>query len=107
MIPRPPRSTRATTLFPYTPLFRSAGLFRPASLFRGLDVARDLLDECCLRVEDGLVPQPLPHLDDEPLPVEVALEIQEEGLDAALGASVVRVRPDRDRGTMPEPEARV
>src|SRR3546814_5662362 len=26
MIPRPPRSTRTDTLFPYTPLFRSLGL---------------------------------------------------------------------------------
>src|SRR3546814_4208150 len=38
MIPRPPRSTRTDTLFPYTPLFRSAGLVRhglvPARVLR-------------------------------------------------------------------------
>src|SRR5262245_6210460 len=80
---------------------------RPPSLLRGLHVAGDLLDERSLRVEDGLISKPLPHLDDEPLPVEVAFEIQEEGLDAALGSSVVGVRADRDRGAMPEPEARI
>src|SRR5262245_46516072 len=80
---------------------------RPASLLRGLDIARDLLDERGLRIEDGLVAKPLPHLDDEPLSVEVAFEIEEEGLDAALGAPVVRVRADRDGGAMAEPEAGV
>src|SRR3546814_2465006 len=29
MIPRPPRSTRTDTLFPYTTLFRSTGLLQP------------------------------------------------------------------------------
>src|SRR3546814_13966625 len=36
MVPRPPRSTRTDTLFPYTTLFRSLG---PTLSFRGLDNA--------------------------------------------------------------------
>src|SRR6188474_1905924 len=77
---------------------------RPPSLLRGFDVAGDLLDECGLRLEDGLVPQSLPQLDDEPLSVEVAVEVEEEGLDPALRAAVVRVRADRDGRAVIQPE---
>src|SRR3546814_11422617 len=36
MLPRPPRSTRTTTLFPYTTLFRS---WRESAAFAGVDAA--------------------------------------------------------------------
>ena len=58
-------------------------------------------------LEDRLVAEPLPQLDDEPLAVEVALEVEEERLDPPLRAAVVRVRADRDRGAVPERLARV
>src|SRR5581483_11021913 len=47
------------------------------------------------------VAEPLPELDDEPPPVEVAAEVQQEGLDPALGPAVVRVDADRDGGPVP------
>src|SRR5205085_10050757 len=64
-------------------------------------VAPDLLDELGLRRERALLPQPGPQLEDEAAPVEVALEVEEEGLHPALLAAVVRIRPDRDRGSVP------
>src|SRR5512133_2794084 len=53
---------------------------------------------CALDVvlEGLLVPQPFPELDDQPPAVEVAREVEEEGLDASLAAAVVRVHHDRD-----------
>ena len=53
-----------------------------------------------------LVAQPLPELDDEPLAVEVAVEVEQERLDPPLRAAVVRVRADRDCGAVPERLAR-
>ena len=61
-----------------------------------LDVAGDLVDQRLLALERLLVAQPLPELDDQPPAVEVALEVEQERLDASLAAAVVRVRPDRD-----------
>jgi len=69
--------------------------------FRGLDVASDLGDEFLLARESTLVSQSAPELDDQPLAVEVAFEIEQERLHAALMTAVVRVRPDRDRGAVP------
>ena len=64
---------------------------------RSLDVAGDLVDQRLLGLEYRLVAQALPQLDDEPLPVQVALEVEQERLDPPLRAAVLRVRPDRDR----------
>src|SRR4051794_3405553 len=64
---------------------------------RLLDVARDLLDQLGLAPEGALVPQPAPQLDDEARAVEVAGEVEQEGLDPALVAAVVRVDADRYR----------
>ena len=63
---------------------------------RLLDVPCDLRDELGLARERHLVAEPLPELDDEPLPVEIALPVEQERLDAPLGAAVVRVDADRD-----------
>src|SRR5262245_55090608 len=52
-----------------------------------------------LVLERPLVAQPGPQLDRELSPVEVALEVEEERLDAPLLPAVVRIRPDRDRRT--------
>ena len=71
------------------------------------DVPRDLLDERFLRLEDGLVAQPFPELDHEPLAVEVAFVLEEVGLDPSLAAAVVWIRSDRDRGSVPTRRARV
>src|SRR5512134_737143 len=79
----------------------------PAGALRSLDVGGDLGDQRGFRLEHRLVPEALPQLDDEPLPVEVALEVEEVRLDPALGAAVVRIRPDRDRRAVAEPESRV
>ena len=60
-----------------------------------------------LALEDLLVTEARPELHDEPPAVQIAVEVQEVGLDPALGAAVVRVRPDRDRSAMLERLARV
>jgi len=49
---------------------------------RPLHVVLDRRDELRLRAERRLVPQPLPELDDQPLVVEVALEVEQVRLDA-------------------------
>ena len=79
---------------------------RPCGALGLLDVARDLSDELLLALEGPLVPQALPELDDQPPPVEVALEVEQERLDPPLVAAVVRVDADRDRGAVPERGAR-
>src|SRR3546814_8727748 len=61
MIPRPPRSTRTDTRFPYTTLFRSAGVVDDQLVALDLRVlrghfARDLQEQARGRLEDvGLV----------------------------------------------------
>ena len=47
------------------------------------------------------------ELDDHPLPVEVAGEIEQERLDPPFRAAVVRVQADRDRSSMVERRAGV
>ena len=74
---------------------------------RRLDVARDLRDQLFLGREHRLVAEPLPELDDEPLAVEVAVEVEQVRLDAPLGAAVVRVRAHRDRRPVLERAARI
>src|SRR2546429_479719 len=74
---------------------------RRSGLPSGFHVASDLLHELSLRRERALLAEPGPELEDEPLPVEVALEVEEERLHPALLAAVVRVRPDRDCGAVP------
>ena len=66
----------------------------------GRDISGDLLDELGFAREDGLVAEALPEFDDQPLAVEIALEVEQERLDPALGAAVVRVDADRDRGAV-------
>src|SRR5437868_5126135 len=92
---RPP--TRAAAAPPRSsgPAERSDGARRGAR--RG-DVAGDLVDQVLLAREGSLVAQALPQLDDEPAPVQVALEVEQERLDPPFVAAVVRVRPDRDGG---------
>ena len=51
----------------------------------------------CSLLERPLVAQPPPELDDEALPVQVAVEVEQERLDPPLVAAVMRVRTDRDR----------
>src|SRR5690348_6544585 len=86
---------------------RTCGSDRPLRLPRGLDVSRDLLDERGLALERLLVPQPRPELDRQLLSVQVALEVEQERLDAALLAAVVRIRADGDRRTTLPSRARV
>src|SRR5205085_1446165 len=54
-----------------------------------LDIPRNLFDEVALRLERLLVPQPQPELDDEPLAVEIADEVQQVRLDPPFAAAVV------------------
>src|SRR5918994_6152527 len=63
-----------------------------------LDVPPDLVDQLLLRDERALVSQPLPELEHEPLAIEIAVEVEQECLDAPLVTPVVRIDPDRDRG---------
>ena len=101
VLPGGSRRTRAAAQRP-----RSAGRSRPDGGSGRLDVAADLGDELLLGGEHRLVAQPLPDLDDEPLAVEIAVEVEQVRLDPALGAAVVRVRADRDGGAVPERRTR-
>src|SRR5206468_2778137 len=65
---------------------------------RLLDVARDLRDELGLVREGPLLAEAIPELDAQPFTIEVAFEVEQESFDPALGAAVVRVDADRDRG---------
>ncbi len=93
-----PRCTRKTRVAAAFGLGRLGAPTRAASPNVLRDVERDLVDQILLAVKDALVPQPLPQLDHEPPPVQVALEVEQESLDAPLVPTVVGVRPDRDRG---------
>src|SRR5919201_1455260 len=62
---------------------------------RLLHVGCDLPDEVTLARKRLLVAKVLPQLDDEPLTVEVALEIEEVHLHAPFHAAVVRIHSDR------------
>ena len=110
---RPPLARAPPLLRRRQPRLHRRPRRRPASQRRGrrslaradgalgrLDVARDLVDERLLAVEDLLVAKALPQLDHEPRAVQVAGEAEQERLDAELVAAVVRVRPDRDRRAM-------
>src|SRR5262249_37867171 len=79
----------------------------PHGLLRLLDVAGDLRHELLLARERALVAQPAPELDDEAPAVEVADEVEQERVDPALVAAVVRVHADRDRRAAAEGRARV
>ena len=72
-----------------------------------LDVARDLGNQVFLVGERSFVAQAPPELHDQPFSVEIALEIEQESLDAALAAAIVRVRADRNRGAVAGRPARV
>src|SRR2546429_10014051 len=78
----------------------SSGFFRPARCAGRLHVAGDLRDQVPLALVRLLVAEPLPELDDEAPPVEVAVEVEQECLDTALVAPVVRVDADRDCGAV-------
>ena len=60
------------------------GLARPHGGAGCVDVAGDLRHEGGLALEGLLVPEALPQLDDEPLSVEVAVEVEQIRLNAAL-----------------------
>src|SRR4029079_3976562 len=67
---------------------RKLALTRSNCRSRRLDVERDLADEVFLALEGPLVAKPLPELDPELFPVEVAFEVEEERLDPTLAAAV-------------------
>src|SRR5204863_3011412 len=98
------RAARSALVAPYPDRCRLRG--EPAALGRAfggacrLDVAVDLSDELGLARKRLLLAQPLPELERQPLAVQVACEVEQERLDPALAAAVVRVRADRDRGAM-------
>src|SRR4051794_26323473 len=60
-----------------------------------VDVLRNLGDEGGLALERALLAQALPQLEDQPVPVEVAVEVEQKRLDPALAPAVVRIRADR------------
>src|SRR5690242_16596298 len=66
----------------------SDGRARGAGCF---DVLGDLRDELRFRLESPFVPEAQPQLDDEPLAVEVALEVEQVRLDPPLFPAVVRI----------------
>src|SRR5690348_7044439 len=96
-----PLVARITSLAPGR--FSSRAPCRPG----GLDVLGDLGDQVGLGLEGPLVPEPEPELHDEPLAVQVALEVEQVGFDPTLVAAVMRVDADRDGGAVPAPRAGV
>ncbi len=72
---------------------RAEGSDRADRLARGVDVEGDLVDEGVLRRKHRLVAQAFPHLDDEPLAVEIAVEVEKIRLDPALAAAVMGFVP--------------
>src|SRR3954452_5941388 len=74
---------------------------------RRVDVLSDLLHQRLLARKHRLLAEVGPQLDDEPLPVQVAFEVEQERLDPPFGAAVVRVYADRHGGAMPARGARV
>src|SRR5581483_1072112 len=73
---------------------------RAPRLPRAADVVRDRLHQIRLGSERSLVAELLPELHHEAPLVQVAVAVEEERLDAALAAAVVRIRPDRDGGAV-------
>ena len=80
---------------------RPPTLSRPDGPAGLLHVEGDLIDELRLARERPLVAQALPQLQPQVRAVEIAVEIEQERLDAALGAPVVGVDADRERGPVP------
>src|SRR5215207_4465820 len=76
-------------------------LYRRLRRPRRLHVARNLVDQLLLGSEGAFVAQAPPELENEPLPIQIALEVEQEGLDAPLLAAVLRIDTDRDRGAVP------
>src|SRR3954471_7241757 len=85
----------------------SCGSARRAGLPPCLDVLRNLGNEGGLALEGALLAQTLPQLEDQPVPVEVAIEVEQKRLDPALAPAVVRIRADRDGRTVLARRARV
>src|ERR1044072_8929576 len=75
---------------------------RPERAACGLDIRGYRLHELCLAGERALVAEAFPELDRQPLPVEVAVEIEQIRLDAKRRAAVVRVDADRARAAVAE-----
>src|SRR4051812_37926691 len=85
----------------------SCGSARRPGLTRCLDVLRNLGNEGGLALEGALLAQTLPQLEDQPVPVEVAVEVEQKRLDPALAPAVVRIRADRYGRTVLARRARV
>src|SRR6266545_1681099 len=77
-------------------------LGRTNCLLRRFHVGCNLPYELVLARERSFVPQSLPQLQAQILAVEVALVVEEECLDAALGATVMRVHTDGGGGAAPQ-----
>src|SRR3954451_7082481 len=92
---RPPSSCTSRS-----PTSRSqpSRLGRPRYRAGLLDIAADLRDELGLRRDAPPPTRFPPHREQEPLAVEVAVEVEEVRLDPPLGAAVVRVDADGDGG---------
>src|SRR5262245_1153345 len=79
---------------------RLAGSDRRLCATRGFDVAPDLRHQLVLALERELVPQPLPELQPQLPAVEIAVEVEQEGLDPQLVADGVRGSTARARRTV-------
>src|SRR5438270_2471660 len=73
------------------------GLAGPKGCPRPLDIVVDRGHELLERVEPALLADRAPQLNDQPLAVQIAVEIEQMRLDAPLDAVEMRVRPDRYR----------
>src|SRR5262249_46322995 len=74
---------------------------------RPLDIVTDRRHELLERVEAALLADRAPQLDDEPLVVEIAVEVEQVRLHPALDAVEVRIGADRDRSPTVARPARV
>src|SRR2546421_5154758 len=94
----------SSTNLEWTPSARSTrsaggygGLAGPKSCSRPLDVVVNRGHELLERVEPALLADRAPQLNDQPLAVQIAVEIEQMRLDPPLDAVEMRVRPDRHR----------
>src|SRR3546814_17637535 len=102
MIPRPPRSTRTDTLFPYTTLFRSLTVINDILDFSKIEAGKldiETIPFVLGELVEGVGELLAPRADDRG--IELVIEIAEGLADRRLG-DPTRIRPESGRAAWGE-----